>query len=46
MSIACFCSSCSREVHVGPKDELFCPVCSSPLLPLNQQEKNDVAKAV
>jgi DNA-directed RNA polymerase subunit RPC12/RpoP len=45
MSIACFCSTCSRDVHVGPKDELVCPVCSSPLLVL-EDPTEDVPEAV
>lgn len=32
-TIACFCESCDRVLYVAISDELFCPVCSSALMP-------------
>lgn len=27
-----YCSTCARQVALGPTDPLTCPVCSSPLV--------------
>ena len=36
-ALACFCDACDRVLYV-PQDELFCPVCSSALIPTDDVE--------
>jgi predicted amidophosphoribosyltransferase len=33
----CFCVVCSRTVYLGPADDPYCPVCTTPLLPAAEE---------
>ena len=37
MATESFCTVCQRTVYVGEDDSPACPVCSSPLLPSNEE---------
>ena len=37
-TIYCFCDSCERVLYVDP-GELFCPVCSSPVMEVNPRDQ-------
>ena len=32
-TITCFCEDCERLLYINCSDPMFCPVCSSALLP-------------
>lgn len=36
-TLTCFCEACSRVLYV-PEEQLFCPVCSSAVIPTDQVE--------
>lgn len=38
--VSAFCTMCNRSVYLGNETELSCPVCSSPLIPTNLDDRN------
>ena len=45
MAQSAFCSTCQRTVYVEEGNTFVCPVCSSPLLEITEEEPEEKEEA-